>query len=355
MRRCWLGGTFGSSIFLALVANLSAPAGLVPSAFAAVIGSATLVRNPPTIPFSAPDAALGAPWVAYTLDLQATAGEIIAAVDVSITGPLHQRWVFNEDLEAYAPTAISANITSGDSHLRAPAGGLFAFGPSEDNSGTGSPLADTVTSHYGVGSFLRGAWGIPTATQSGNAALAYIVVPSNRIHELSIRVLAANPHGDIIADIGNGCTFFACIDGPQIEVFGQGVMIDDGDATPSLADGTDFGQRGFLDPPLEQTFTISNPGFSRLNLQPPVLTGPYSLVGSFPSLVDEGQSANFTLTLNSPLAPGTYPGSIAFGHDVGTGGTFNFDLTARVVPEPASLSIVGLSLVWCILKVRRRR
>lgn len=354
MRRRGLGGTSvsASSILVSVVLLLSS--WQAHSARGGILATVNLVRNPPATPFTAPDAALGAPWVGYSIGLEGNAGEIIAAVDVSITGPLHQRWVYNEDEDAYVPTATSANMTNGDSHLRALSGALFGFGPSEDNPGTGSPLANTDTTKYGVGSFLRGAWGIPTASQGSSASLAYIVVPSNQTSQLSIRVQVANPFGDIIADLDTS-SFFPFVDGPQIEVSGNGVLIADGDNTPSLADGTDFGQRGLLDPPLERTFTISNPGFSRLNLQAPVLTGPFSLVGSFPSFVEENQSANFTLALNSPLMRGVYPGSIAFGHDVGTGGTFNFDLTARVVPEPASCSIAGLAMAGCILKARRRR
>ena len=39
-----------------------------------------------------PTAQLGGPWVSYKLGIQATAGELIQAVDVSITGQFHQRW-----------------------------------------------------------------------------------------------------------------------------------------------------------------------------------------------------------------------------------------------------------------------
>ena len=79
----------------------------------------------------------------YTLGLQSTAGELIGAVDVSITGQLHQRWTFDEDSAAmFLPTTSnSGNITNGDSHLRAVTGAMFGAGPIEDNPGTGSPLA----------------------------------------------------------------------------------------------------------------------------------------------------------------------------------------------------------------------
>src|SRR3712207_3534561 len=62
------------------------------SAFGAIIPRAALVANPPATPFQVPDAALPAPWQSYQLSLEATDGELIGAVDVTINGPLHQRW-----------------------------------------------------------------------------------------------------------------------------------------------------------------------------------------------------------------------------------------------------------------------
>jgi hypothetical protein len=306
---------------------------------AAIIGQYTLVRDPPGIPFTSPDAALGSPWVGYTIDIAATAGETIAAVDFSITGPLHQRWNYSVDSDDYAATANTPNLTNGDSHLRAPAGALFAAGPTEDNPGTGSPLTSTAAALYGVGTTLSGAWGIPVAARGSTASVAYIVVPRDAIPALSIRIRVANPQGDIIGDLREGC----CVNGPAINVYGAGRIIGDGDVTPNLLDGTNFGE---VDPlqAVQRTFTINNPGLSRLQLQPPTLTGPYSLVGGFPTSVQPRQSANFTVAFNSALAIGAYPGSIAFGHNAVSGGIYNFDLTTRVVPEPTAILVAGVAL-----------
>lgn len=316
---------------------------------AAIVGQYTLVRDPPGIPFTSPDAALGSPWVGYTLDIAATAGETIAAIDFSITGPLHQRWNYSVDSDDYAATANTPNVSNGDSHLRAPAGALLGFGPAEDNPGTGSPLTSTAAALYGVGTTLSGAWGIPVAARGSTASVAYIVVPKDAIPSLSIRIQVANPLGDIIGDLREGC----CVNGSAIDVYGTGRFITDGDSTPSLLDGTDFGQ---LDPleTIQKTFTINNPGFSQLQLQPPTLTGPYSLVGGFPSLIPPRQSATFKVALASGLPGGTYPGSIAFRHNVGNGGPYNFDLKARVVPEPASAWLIAMVLMGTCGWLHRR-
>src|SRR5688500_3045530 len=77
------------ALFSMLAALVVLPAS---GALAAIMAVATPVANPPGTAFTAPDAGLGAPWRSYQLSLQATAGELVGAVDVTINGPLHQRW-----------------------------------------------------------------------------------------------------------------------------------------------------------------------------------------------------------------------------------------------------------------------
>ena len=120
----------------------------------------------------------------------ATPGELIGAVDVSITGnQLHQRWTdFDFDFLT-DPTPNGTNNGQGDSHLLAPAGSPFGAGPTETNSKTGSPLTSTPGSiEYGLGN-LSGAWGILVPGQTAN--LAYLVFNSNDVSKLNISVKAA--------------------------------------------------------------------------------------------------------------------------------------------------------------------
>jgi hypothetical protein len=98
---------------------------------AALVGSATLVKQPPGTTFNAPDAALPAPWVSYQLGLATTAGEFIGAVDVTINGNvLHQRWSDSDLTGVTVPSPNGAPANGrGDSHLTAPAGSPFGAGP----------------------------------------------------------------------------------------------------------------------------------------------------------------------------------------------------------------------------------
>ena len=161
------------------------------AAYGTIIPRATLVANPPAVPFLAPEAELPAPWRSYQLSLESTAGELIGAVDVEITGPLHQRWAANFIILP-SPVGPPSN-GRGDSHLNPPSGSPFGAGPSESNSGMGSPLTSIPGEReYGLGG-LRGAWGILDPQPVTN--LAYIVFRSDQLDQVQISVLSASPTG----------------------------------------------------------------------------------------------------------------------------------------------------------------
>lgn len=163
---------------------------------AGVIGKVTLVKDPGAgNNFNAPEAALPPGWVAFQLSIQGTEGDVIGAVDVSITGnALHQRWVDTDFDGVENPTPIGlASDGRGDSHLTPPAGSPFGFGPTETNTGTGSPLASTPgTTLYGLGD-LAGAWAILNPTMNNN--IAYIVLRPDSVPNLRVVVKSATPDG----------------------------------------------------------------------------------------------------------------------------------------------------------------
>jgi hypothetical protein len=158
---------------------------------AAIVGTVTKVKDPAIgLPFAAPEAALGAPWVSYLVGLKSTAGEILGAADFEITGQFHQRWEFSDDDGDFYPTPRSSDVATGDSHLLIAPGVIIGAGPLEDSSSVGSPLLDVPgLRDYGVGTKLRGAWELkhPWTTI---ADLAYIVVRSD-----------SEPFTDITVDV----------------------------------------------------------------------------------------------------------------------------------------------------------
>ncbi len=171
-------------------------------ASAAIIGTATRIKNPPAVPFGSLEAALGSPWESWQLSVVATAGETIQAIEATITGQLHQRWTPDPDNDgAFVPTAQSINATSGDSHLMAPTGSLFGNGPTEDNPGTGSPLASTASAQYGVGTILQGAWALVVGNAGSSANVAYLVIQKYDEFNTNVNVRVADSTGAIIGTL----------------------------------------------------------------------------------------------------------------------------------------------------------
>jgi alpha-tubulin suppressor-like RCC1 family protein len=80
---------------------------------------------------------------------------------------------------------------------------------------------------------------------------------------------------------------------PEINLTGNGVNISNGDSTPSLADGTDFGSAQVAGGTVVRTFTIQNTGLA-----------PVSLTGMPKVVVSGAHAADFTVTLQptSPVA-----------------------------------------------------
>ena len=197
---------------------------------AAIVLTATLAKHPPSVPFSAPDAALGAPWYSIKLGVKSTAGEQMQAFELSIFSiPLHQRWTDSDFDEVFEPTgnsSVASGLTNGDTHLLAPTGSLFGVFPTEDNPGTGSPLPSTESALYGVGTNLSGAWGLFTSATSAN--LAYIVtnnpylIPFDGVGPVFGHLKVANPTGQLIFD---GPVQFITPEPTSVTLAGLGLLL----------------------------------------------------------------------------------------------------------------------------------
>lgn len=78
---------------------------------------------------------------------------------------------------------------------------------------------------------------------------------------------------------------------------------------------------------VDKTFTINNTGTSALSLSSPAFTGPFSLVGAFPTSIDAGGTATFTVRMTAAT----------LGARAGTASIVNNDLDE----SPFSLSFSG--------------
>jgi hypothetical protein len=327
------------------------------AASASVIGTATKIKDPSAgTAFGSGgagtlDSTLGAPWVSYLLSLTATGTDTIQAVDVYILGNLQQRWSSSNSDSVYdTPTPKSTNARNADSHLIVAANAIIGVPPTEDNPFAGSPLSASNGTDfgYGVGHSLAGAWAVGGAAVT-TLDIAYIVVKSTEIPNLTIAVTAADPTGKKYPTIylsGPSCP--DCI--ALVDVFGNGHLVASGDTSPSVSDNTDFGSVA-LNSVQQRVFDITNSGDLLLSLGSPVLTGPFSVVGSFPSSVAPFSTRTFTLGLNTATS-GSFLGGISFANN-GFPSPYQFSLAANVVPEPASVVLTGLGAAGIAFIFRR--
>jgi hypothetical protein len=324
------------------------------SAFAGVIGTATLVANPPAVNFLTDTGYNSAPlsdqWVSYILGLQTDDGSNIASVDITLTGVFNQRWTIND--EGTAPTPSSNNKTNADTHLILPTSPVTAVAPNENNNQVGSfpPIApDTDTRDYGIGTLLNGSWGYATADRATQVEFAYVVIPKGKEKELLFNVKAAtNPAQEPALVLLDSCQdfFAASVCGGTVDVIptvadllhntttlGEVVNLTPTDTAPGTPPVTFSALTG-------PTYT---PGFGAPNNAPGLGTATFSWNPAT-------QAFQFN-TLGATR--GTY---VWTGTASNTAGSDPFSLTVNVtqVPEPATFAMVGLALVGFVGVARRR-
>jgi hypothetical protein len=125
---------------------------------------------------------------------------------------------------------------------------------------------------------------------------------------------------------------------PEIAVEGNATNIVDGDATPALADHTDFGSVATASGTIVRTFTIKNTGSAALNLTgtPKVVIGgtnaaDFSLTTVPTSPVSAAGSTTFQITFD-PSADGVRSATLSLDNDDGDENPFNFSIRGAGTP-----------------------
>lgn len=303
------------------------------TASAGVMGISSVNRT-----FAAPDSALTG-HIGLFLSVMTDDGSAISAVDVNITGQLHQRWGFEPDAEVLLPTPNSLNTTNGDSHLMPVVGALVGSELREDNNLSGSPLTSTATRRYGYGSFLRGAWGIPGASQTNKANLAYIVIPEASVPSLQVNGQVATTNGTF------SFTKAIFADQPPLPAILT--------SNPVVGPGVEL---EFQFPnPAPLPIALSNTGVGVININSITLAGPhasqFAFVGTLPTTLTGFLPAQqFGVKPIYPLPGGT--GDLMAVVQVRTDwGNLDFDVLLKV-PEPSTLLISACAALPFTRRIR---
>jgi hypothetical protein len=117
---------------------------------------------------------------------------------------------------------------------------------------------------------------------------------------------------------------------PEVAVTGlSSTSIVDGDSTPSLTDGTDFGTVTPGGVPLSRTFTVSNTGTATLTTSAPSVPEGYTVTEPLDAAIAPGGSDTFTVRLDTATT-GTKAGQISFTTNDSDENPFNFSVTGTV-------------------------
>lgn len=131
---------------------------------------------------------------------------------------------------------------------------------------------------------------------------------------------------------------------PEVAVHGGILSITDGDATPGLGDGTDFGSAPVASAGVTRTFTVSNMGGSPLSLGTVSLPAGFVLLEGLSPTLQPGTSDMFQVRLTTGAA-GVRSGHIAFATNDSDEPVFNFAVKGSVIATPPEVTVIGGGVV----------
>jgi len=127
---------------------------------------------------------------------------------------------------------------------------------------------------------------------------------------------------------------------PEIAVYGNGMSIPDGDATPGTGMDEVFGYVIQGGPPVQHTFRVRNEGTATLTLGPITVPTGFTLAEGLSDSLAPGVSDTFTVQLDT-AALGTKSGDVSFANNDADENPFNFRIIGWVVgPEP-EITVLG--------------
>ena len=205
------------------------------------------------------------------------------------------------------------------------------------NTGTADLILTDPATLTGTGTnqFTVGALTATTLSPGGAATFTVTYTASNALATHVATVSLGNndtnntPYTfDITAD--------AVHSPPEIDITGNGISITNGDNTPSLADGTDFGSIPLNGSTILKIYTVSNAGITTLILtEPPTLTGTgagqFTLGRLSATMLNPGQTAFFTVNYTPSSVPAVNDATVSLVNNDSDENPYTFDITAETV------------------------
>ncbi len=162
----------------------------------------------------------------------------------------------------------------------------------------------------------------------------------------------------IISDDADEGTYAIALQGngiagaPQINVTGNGITILHDDITPSLADGTNFGDLLVADGTTDKTFLIENLGNVPLDISSILIggtnPGAFSVVSpaSLPLSIPAGGSQPLTIRFDASSGPGVRSAIITIGNNDNNRTNYRFTISGRGLAPVIGLNFMGSSIAY---------
>lgn len=131
---------------------------------------------------------------------------------------------------------------------------------------------------------------------------------------------------------------------PNIQVTGSGILIADGDSTPSATDGTDFGNVTLSGSQASRTFSVSNAGDAPLLISSVAVPAGFTITTPLPSSIAAGGTAQLVVRLDV-LTLGSKTGQVVINSNDPDTAFYNFSISGAVVAPPTipDLSVAGIT------------
>ncbi|WP_411847479.1 choice-of-anchor D domain-containing protein [Roseibacillus persicicus] len=168
----------------------------------------------------------------------------------------------------------------------------------------------------------------PTDTGTRNAV---IVLESNDADE--------DPYSFAVRGIGQDPGLL-----PEIRVVSNagGLLIANGDSSPRLSDGTDFGTLTVGEASATQSFVIHNDGDADLEIYGLTVNNAV-YTNTTPATIPPGQQRPFNVTLSTDLS-GVQDGVVSIFSNDTTASSYTFAITAEIEEATGSLAITGFDI-----------